>query len=296
MTTMSTRRPAGTRRRPPSKRLRRKIILNTTGVVVFLLAVFPVFWMASTAFKPNDEIFSTTPKPLPAKPTLEHFDVVLNGGIAEVSFWQYFSNSAILALITVVASSLLALLAAVAVARFRFRFRTTFLIMLLIVQMVPLEALVIPLFLDLKQLDLLNSLSGLVIVYIGFAVPFAIWMLRSFVAAVPRELEEAAAIDGAGPIRTFFRVMLPLVAPGLVATSIFSFITAWNEFIFAFTFLDDQNKYTLPIMLQFFFGRSGNAWGPIMAASTLLTIPVIVFFLLVQRRMVSGLTAGAVKG
>ncbi|MFD0686545.1 carbohydrate ABC transporter permease [Actinomadura fibrosa] len=279
-----------------AKRTIRKAALNGTGLLVFALAVFPVFWMASTAFKPNNEIFSSTPKPLPSHPTLDHFDLVLNGGIAEVSFWQYFANSAILAVVTVVASSLLALMAAVAVARFRFRFRTTFLIMLLIVQMVPCEALVIPLFLDLKRLDLLNSLPGLVVVYVGFAAPFAIWMLRGFVAAVPKELEEAAAIDGAGPLRTFFRVLLPLVAPGLVATSIFSFITAWNEFIFAFTFLDDQDKYTLPIMLQFFFGRSGNAWGPIMAASTLLTIPVIAFFLLVQRRMVSGLTAGAVKG
>ncbi|TDD83739.1 carbohydrate ABC transporter permease [Actinomadura rubrisoli] len=274
----------------------RKVVLNGTGLLVFLFAVFPVFWMASTAFKPNEEIFSSTPKPLPSHPTLDHFDLVLNGGIAEVSFWEYFRNSAVLALVTVIVSSLFALLAAVAVARFRFRFRTTFLIMLLIVQMVPLEALVIPLFLDLKKLELWNSLSGLALVYIGFAVPFAIWMLRGFVAAVPRELEEAAAIDGAGPIRTFFKVMLPLVAPGLVATSIFSFITAWNEFIFAYTFLEDQSKFTLPIMLQFFFGRSGNAWGPIMAASTLLTIPVIVFFLIVQRRMVTGLTAGAVKG
>ncbi|MDL4771449.1 MULTISPECIES: carbohydrate ABC transporter permease [Thermomonosporaceae] len=278
-----------------SRRLR-KITLNGTGVLVFLASIFPVFWMASTAFKPNNEIFSSTPKPLPAHPTLEHFDLVLNGGIAEVSFWAYFRNSAILAIVTVLVSGLMALLAATAVARFRFRFRTTFLIMLLVVQMVPCEALVIPLFLDLKRLELLDSLPGLAIVYIGFAAPFAIWMLRGFVAAVPKELEEAAAIDGAGPIRTFFTVLLPLVAPGLVATSIFSFITAWNEFIFAFTFLDDQDKYTLPIMLQFFFGRSGNAWGPIMAASTLLTIPVIVFFLLVQRRMVSGLTAGAVKG
>ncbi|WP_165488345.1 carbohydrate ABC transporter permease [Actinomadura formosensis] len=290
-------RPGGAGGRPRAmKRRARGMLLNGTGLLVFLIAVFPVFWMASTAFKPNTEIFSTTPKPLPAHPTLEHFDLVLNGGIAEVSFWEYFRNSAILALVTVLASGLLALMAATAVARFRFRFRTTFLIMLLIVQMVPCEALVIPLFLDLKRLDLLNSLAGLALVYVGFAVPFAIWMLRGFVAAVPRELEEAAAIDGAGPVRTFLRVLLPLVAPGLVATSIFSFITAWNEFIFAFTFLDDQNKYTLPIMLQFFFGRSGNAWGPIMAASTLLTIPVIAFFLLVQRRMVSGLTAGAVKG
>jgi N,N'-diacetylchitobiose transport system permease protein len=197
---------------------------------------------------------------------------------------------------TVVVSGLLALLAATAVARFRFRLRTTFLIVLLVVQMVPPEALVIPLFIDLKRLDLLNSLVGLTAVYVGFALPFGIWMLRGFVAAVPKELEEAAAIDGAGPLRIFFRLLLPLVAPGLVATSIFSFITAWNEFIYAFTFMKDQDRATLPVMLQFFFGRAGNDWGQIMAASTLLTFPVIAFFLLVQRRMVSGLVAGAVKG
>jgi N,N'-diacetylchitobiose transport system permease protein len=252
--------------------------------------------MISTAFKPNEEIFSSTPHPVPFHPTLHNFDYVLNGGIAGVSFWHYFVNSIVVAVGTVVVSGLLALLAATAVARFRFRFRTTFLILLLVVQMVPAEALVIPMFVDLGNLNLLNSLIGLTAVYVGFALPFGIWMLRGFVAAVPRELEDAAAIDGAGPIRIFFRILLPLVAPGLVATSIFSFITAWNELIFAYTFLKDQDKATLPIMLQFFFGRSGNDWGPIMAASTLLTLPVIAFFLLVQRRMVSGLVAGAVKG
>jgi N,N'-diacetylchitobiose transport system permease protein len=279
-----------------NKRLARRITVNAAGTLVFVISVFPVFWMASTAFKPNDEIFSATPHPLPAHPTLEHFDFVINGGVANVGFWTYVGNSVLLAVITVVVSSLLALLAATAVARFRFRFRATFLIMLLIVQMVPSEALVIPLFLDLKRADLLNSLSGLIVVYVGIALPFSIWMLRGFVTAVPKELEEAASIDGAGPVRTFFKVLLPLVAPGLVATSIFSFITAWNEFTFAYTFLGDQHKYTLPIMLQYFFGRTGNDWGPIMAASTLLTVPVIAFFLLVQRRMVSGLTVGAVKG
>jgi ABC-type glycerol-3-phosphate transport system permease component len=274
----------------------RRAALNAAGIAVFIVSAFPVFWMISTAFKPNQEIFSSTPHPLPAHPTFHQFSTVLNGGIAGVSFWHYFANSAIIAISTVVISGLLALLAATAVARFRFRFRTTFLVMLLVVQMVPAEALVIPLFVNLKRLALLNSLTGLVVVYVGFALPFGIWMLRGFVAAVPRELEEAAAIDGAGPLRTFFRVLLPLVAPGLVATSIFSFITAWNEFIFAFTFLKDEDKATLPIMLEFFFGRAGNDWGPIMAASTLLTVPVIAFFLLVQRRMVSGLVAGAVKG
>jgi ABC-type glycerol-3-phosphate transport system permease component len=274
----------------------RRIALNAAGIAVFVLSVFPVFWMVSTAFKPNQEIFSSTPHPLPAHPTWHHFSYVLNGGIAGVPFWHYFVNSAIVAIATVLISSLFALLAATAVARFRFRFRTVFLVMLLVVQMVPAEALVIPLFVDLKHLSLLNSLVGLIAVYVGFALPFGVWMLRGFVAAVPRDLEDAAAIDGAGPVRVFFRVLLPLVAPGLVATSIFSFITAWNEFIFAFTFLKDQDKATLPVMLQFFFGRSGNDWGPIMAASTLLTLPVIAFFLLVQRRMVSGLVAGAVKG
>lgn len=278
-----------------SRRLRR-VALNTTGVAVLVVSVFPVFWMVSTAFKPNEEIFSSSPHPIPYHPTLRHFDFVLNGGIAGVSFWHYFVNSLVVAAGTVVVSGLLALLAATAVARFRFRFRTTFLILLLVVQMVPPEALVIPMFIDLRHLALLNSLIGLTAVYVGFALPFGIWMLRGFVAAVPRELEDAAALDGAGPVQTFFRVLLPLVAPGLVATSIFSFITAWNELIFAFTFLKDQDKATLPIMLEFFFGRSGNDWGPIMAASTLLTLPVIAFFLLVQRRMVSGLVAGAVKG
>ncbi len=274
----------------------RRCALNAAGLGVFVLSAFPVFWMVSTAFKPNQEIFSSTPHPLPAHPTVHQFSTVLSGDVAGVSFWHYFANSAIVAISTVLISGLLALLAATAVARFRFRFRTVFLIMLLVVQMVPAEALVIPLFIDARHLELLNSLSGLVVVYVGFALPFGIWMLRGFVAAVPRELEEAAAIDGAGPVRTFFKVLLPLVAPGLVATSIFSFITAWNELIFAYTFLKDQDKATLPIMLQFFFARSGNDWGPIMAASTLLTLPVIAFFLLVQRRMVSGLVAGAVKG
>jgi N,N'-diacetylchitobiose transport system permease protein len=169
--------------------------------------------------------------------------------------------------------------------------------MLLIVQMLPQQALVIALFLDFRRLSLLDSLVGLILVYTAFALPVTIWMLRNFVAAVPREVEEAAAIDGAGPVKVFFRIMMPLVAPGLVATSVFAFIFAWNEFIFALTFLGtDTAKFTLPIYVQYFYGRGSVDWGGIMAASTLFTIPVIVFFLIVQRRMVNGLVAGAVKG
>ncbi|WP_214412962.1 carbohydrate ABC transporter permease [Sphaerisporangium fuscum] len=278
-----------------AKRLK-KHGLNAAGVLVFLFAVFPVYWMVATAFKPNDEIFTTRFIPFPLSPTFDHVSRVLTKGVAGHSIWQYLANSAVVAVGTVLIGSIFALLAATAVARFRFRFRTSFLILLLIVQMVPSEALLIPLFLMVRRLGLYDHLLGLIIVNVGFTLPFAIWMLRTFVAAVPKELEEAAAIDGAGRFLTFWKVLFPLVAPGLVATSIFSFITAWNEFVFALTLINDQGTYTMPVALQFFTGQRSTDWGGIMAASTLMTIPVIAFFLLVQRRMVSGLVAGAVKG
>ncbi|MGH3150889.1 MAG: carbohydrate ABC transporter permease, partial [Streptosporangiaceae bacterium] len=221
---------------------------------------------------------------------------VIDGSVIGMPYWNFLKNSLFVTLVAVVASSLIALLAAIAVARFRFRFRTTYLIMLLIVQMLPQQALVISLYLDFRTLGLLDSLVGLILVYTTFALPVTIWMLRNFVAAVPRELEEAAAIDGAGPMRIFWRILLPLVAPGLVATSVFAFIFAYNEFIFALTFLNvDTAKFTLPLYVQYFYGRNGAQWGPIMAASTLFTFPVMAFFLLVRRRLSGGLLAGAVK-
>ena len=200
-------------------------------------------------------------------------------------------------LVTVLVSALVCLLAAVAVARFKFKFRTTILMMILVVQMVPLEALVIPLFLQVKSLGLLNSILGLMVVYVALSLAFGIWMLRGFVAAVPVELEEAAYIDGASWWRMFRSILLPLVMPGLVATSIFSFITAWNEFIFAMTILGSEtDQYTVSIGLKSFFGLHSNDWGSIMAASTIITIPVMVFFVIVQRRLSAGMVAGAVKG
>jgi N,N'-diacetylchitobiose transport system permease protein len=266
-------------------------------VLVAVVTLFPIVWMISTAFKPAREIFSLTPHLLPAHPTATNFENVMNGGVIGYSFWTFFVNSLVVTVTAVTASSALALLAAVAVARFRFAFRTSYLIMLLVVQMLPQQALVIALFVDFRGVGLLDSLAGLIAVYTAFALPISIWMLRNFVAAVPREVEEAAAIDGASPARTLWRILFPLVAPGLVATSVFSFIYAWNEFTFALTFLGtDQAKYTLPIYVTYFFNKGGADWGAIMAASTLYTIPPLVFFLLVQRHMAKGLMAGAVKG
>jgi N,N'-diacetylchitobiose transport system permease protein len=275
----------------------KKITLNTLGVIVAVVTLFPIFWMLSTAFKPATEIYSLTPQPLPLHPTWVNFRNVLNGSVIGMPYWTFLRNSLFVTISSVLVSSVVALLAAIAVARFRFRFRATYLIMLLIVQMVPQQALVIALYLDFRKVNLLDSLIGLSLLYITFSLPVTIWMLRNFVAAVPRELEQAAAIDGAGPFQVFWKVLLPLVAPGLVTTSVFAFIFAWNEFIFALTFLGtDQGKYTLPVYVTYFFGRGTTDWGAIMAASVLFTLPVMIFFLIVQRRLRTGLIAGAVKG
>ena len=285
------------RSRTLRSRTLRRAGLNVLGVLVALVTLFPILWMVSTAFKPATEWYSLTPHPLPSHPTLGNFRAVIDGSVIGLPYWNFLKNSLFVTLVAVVASSLIALLAAVALARFRFRFRTSYLIMLLIVQMLPQQALVIALFIDFRSLNLLDSLVGLILVYTAFALPVTIWMLRNFVAAVPRELEEAAAIDGASSMRIFWRILLPLVAPGLVATSVFAFIFAYNEFIFALTFLNvDTAKFTLPLYVQYFYGRNGAQWGPIMAASTLFTIPVMAFFLLVRRRLAGGLMAGAVKG
>jgi N,N'-diacetylchitobiose transport system permease protein len=277
------------------KRLGR-IALNTAGLLVFLVATFPVYWMVSTAFKTNDQIFTTDFIPFPTEFTFEHIERVLTDGVAGHSIWLYMRNSAIVALGTVLIGAVFALLSATAVARFRFKGRTGFLALLLVAQMIPAEALLIPLFLSVKRLGLYDQLLGLIVAQVALTLPFGIWMLRTFVAAVPKSLEEAAWIDGASRLTTFWKVLFPLVAPGLVATSIFSFITAWNELIMALYLIGDPTKYTMPVALQYFFGQKGTDWGAIMASSTMMTIPVVIFFLLVQRRMVSGLVAGAVKG
>src|ERR1035437_2937168 len=263
-----------------SRRVRRAGV-NGLGLLVALGTLFPIFWMVSTAFKPATEIYSLTPHPLPAHPTLANFRTVIEGSVIGVPYWNFMKNSLFVTLVSVAASMLIAMLAAIALARFRFRLRTSYLIMLLIVQMLPQQALVIALFLDFRRLSLLDSLVGLIGVYTAFALPVTIWLLRNFVAAVPREMEEGAAIEGAGP----------------GGTSVFAFIFAWNEFVFALTFLGtDTVKYTLPIYVQYFYGRGSVDWGGIMAASTLFTVPVMIFFLIVQRRMAGGLVAGAVKG
>ncbi|AKU16523.1 carbohydrate ABC transporter permease [Luteipulveratus mongoliensis] len=258
-----------------------------TALLAFTL--FPVYFMLSTAF--NERAGSGTDSLLPKHWTFEHFTHAMGDG----HFGTYMVNSAIVTVATVVISCALALLGAVAMARFQFKLRTTMLVMILIVQMVPAEALVIPLFLQMKDLRMLNSLAGLSLVYIAFSLPFAIWNLRGFVAAVPVELEEAAYLDGCSWWQMFRRVLFPLVIPGLIATSAFSFVMAWEEFLFAVTFLNSDARMTVGAGLRQYFGQNVNDWGGLMAASTLVTIPVVVIFVLAQRRLGAGLVSGAVK-
>lgn len=271
---------------------RTTLLLDALGLAVAVAVAFPVFWMASTAFKPTGDILSATPQFLPWPLTLEHFRTAVTRPL----FGDYLRNSLVVVSSAVVLSVLVASLAALAVARMRWRGRRAYVLLILLAQTAPLEALLIPAFLVLRDAGLLDRLPALVATYFIVTLPFTIWTLRGFVAGIPVELEEAAMTDGCTRVGAFRRVVFPLLAPGLVATSIFAFITAWNEFVFALVLMQDQRRYTLPVWLSTFRTAFGTDWGGTMAASTLFTLPVLVFFLLVQRRLVTGLSAGAVKG
>jgi N,N'-diacetylchitobiose transport system permease protein len=280
----------GRRWRP--RRLWDRLWTNALGVLAVLFFAFPAYWMLLTAVQPAVDIQSDPPRFLPAHPTWHNFATAVDRPF----FWTYARNSLFVTLTAVLLSIVIALLAAVAVARFRFRGRRAYLVLILIVQLAPFEALFIPYFLVFRQFDLFNRLPALIVIYFISILPFTIWTLRGFVAAVPVELEEAALVDGCTRLQAFVKVVLPLLGPGLVATSIFGFITAWNEYLYAFVFTRDPQHQTLPVWLAGFRTAFGDDWGGAMAGSVLFTLPVLVFFLIVQRRMVGGLAAGAVKG
>jgi N,N'-diacetylchitobiose transport system permease protein len=264
---------------------------DAVGLAVFTVMVFPVYWMVSTALKPGASINRYTPEWLP-HPTLAHFRTALD----KPYFWVDVRNSAIVVGVVVALSMVLAFLSAVALAKFRFTGRKAFVVLMIVIQMLPANAMIIPLYVVLARYHQTGRLSGVIVTYLTFVLPFSIWTLRGFVLGIPKELEEAAMVDGSTRLGAFVRILLPLVAPGLVATAVFAFIQAWNEFIFAYILLTDAQKQTLTVWLAGFYGTStGTDWGGLMAASTLTAIPVVVFFLLVQRRIAFGLTAGAVK-
>jgi len=266
---------------------------NIVGLAVFVVMVFPVFWMISTAFKPNDQIVSLTPTWFSLHPTLQHFKDAIN----KPFFWEDVKNSLIVVSVTVAISIVLAFLAAIALARYRFGGRKLFVVLVIGIQMLPQAGLIIPLYVVLARYHQVNALSGLIVTYMTFVLPFSVWTLRGFLIGIPKELEEAAMVDGSTRVGVFLKILLPLMGPGLVATSVFAFITTWNEYIFARVLLNDQSKQTVTVWLSYFLGSSRHTdWGALMAASSLTAIPVVVFFLLVQRKIAFGLTQGAVRG
>ncbi|MFI7101011.1 carbohydrate ABC transporter permease [Streptomyces sp. NPDC050161] len=260
------------------------------GYLLFL--AFPFLWLVSTAFKPPRELARAHPAWIPDAPTLENFRRAFD----EQPLLPAAANSLLAAAVSAVVAIVLATPMAYVLARYRNRFYRAATGWVVISQTFPLVLVIIPLFLILKYLQLVDSLGGLILVYVVWSLPFALWMLTGYVRAVPPELEEAAAVDGAGRLRTLVSVTAPLLVPGIVATALFAFVTAWNEFFFALVLLKSPGKQTLPVVLTHFIGAEGVAdLGPLAAAALLATLPGLVLFAAIQRRITGGMLAGAVK-
>jgi multiple sugar transport system permease protein len=264
-----------------------------TALLAYLVFLaFPFLWLVSTAFKSPRELGSLHPTWIPRDPTLDNFRQAFD----EQPLLRAAGNSLLAASAAAVIAVLIATPLAYVMARHRTRLAKAATGWVVVSQAFPLVLVIIPLFLVLKNLRLINSLAGLVLVYVVWALPFALWMLVGYVRAVPTELEEAAAVDGAGRLRTLVSVTAPLLAPGIVATALFAFITAWNEFFFALVLLKTSDKQTLPVVLTHFIGAEGVAdLGPLAAAAFLATLPSLIIFAIIQRRITGGMLAGAVK-
>jgi N,N'-diacetylchitobiose transport system permease protein len=270
----------------------RRVTLNTVGVLLCLVWVFPVYWMVNSAFLTSDQVRSATPTFVPFGGTTAAF-----GRVFDERFVASMRLSIVVTLLVVGVALLFAFLAALAVSRFRFAGRKGFVLTVLLVQMIPAEAMFISQYKMLEGWSLLNTVGGLTLLYVAAVLPFTVWMLRGFVDGIPVELEQAAMIDGCSRTRAFFAVTFPLLAPGLVASGVYAFLQAWNEFTLATVIMSPSNR-TVPLWLRGLTTQSNAAidWPGVMAGALLVAVPVIVFFVLVQNRMTSGLVSGAVKG
>lgn len=266
-------------------------------ILVTALVLYPVMLVCKKAFEPGRN-FALSASPLPHTVTLDNFNTLFEarGGHGELLFLRHTLNSVVIALATTVVGVVLSCTAAYALSRFRFPGRKAGLTTFLVVQMFPATLLLLPLYVILDKLGLLNSIAGLVLVYSTTAIPFCVWTLKGYFDTLPRELEEAARIDGASPWMIFWRIILPLTKPGIAVTALFSFMTAWNEFIMASTFMTDESRYTLPVLIQSSVGQHTADYGLFSAGAVVTSLPVMIAFYVLQKYLVGGLTAGAVKG
>lgn len=268
--------------------------LYNLAVWIMVLAVcFPLLWMISTALKPNDETFAIPPTLIPMHPTLDQFRRLLT----ETPFLTYFGNSVVVALSTTALVIVIAVAGAYGLVRFRFPGRSVVAHLVLFTYMLPAVVLLLPLYLTISRLGLANSLLGLVVAYTTFALPFALWLMRSFIAGIPIELEQAAMIDGASRLEAFIEVVLPQALPGIISTALFSFILSWNEYLYALVFINVDDRKTLPPGVLTMLNQNQNVeWALLMAASVLMALPVLVCFGFLQKHLTRGFGAGSVKG
>jgi arabinogalactan oligomer/maltooligosaccharide transport system permease protein len=272
-------------------------VLHAGLAVLCVLTLYPVLWVVKMALSPAEGL-SLSANPFPEQITFEHFQAVL--GATDSSgrwvFGRQLLASVVVSGATTVVGLGLAVTAAYALSRFKIPGKQGGMQMLLVTQMFPATLMLVPLYSLLQQLGLLDSLGGLVLVYATSSLPFCIWMLKGYFDTIPRELEEAAVMDGASPGQVFVKVVLPLARPALAVTALFSFMTAWNEFILAATLLNDASSFTLPVALQRYVGEYKVEWGKFAAGALVVSAPVMALFFALQKHLVGGLTAGGVKG
>jgi ABC-type glycerol-3-phosphate transport system permease component len=270
------------------------LALYNLAVWALVLAIaFPLFWMLSTALKPNQETFALPPTLLPVHPTLEQFARLLR----ETPFATYFLNSVVVGLGTTVVVIVVAVLGAYGLVRFRFPGRELIAHLVLFTYLLPAVLLLLPLYIIMSRLGLANSLLGLVIAYTTFALPFALWLLRSFIASIPIDLEESAMVDGASRMRAFLEVVIPQALPGIISTALFTFILSWNEYLYALVFINVDTSKTLPPGVLTMLNQNQDVeWALLMAASVLMSVPVLLVFAFLQSHLTRGFGAGAVKG
>jgi len=283
-------------RRSPVGRFLIKLPFWLLIAAIFVYALFPFYWAIRSAFTPDSEQFSTPIKYWPAHPTWANFREVLSTS----TFQHALINSTIVAGSVTLFSLLIGSLAAYALGRFRFHGRSAVLYLMLSMTIFPQIAILGALYTMINNFHLYDKLGALIFSYLIFTLPFTVWVLTSFMRGLPGDLEEAAYVDGATPLQVFYKVLLPLIAPGLVTTGLLAFIAAWNEYLYALSFIQSPDKYTVPLAITTFVGKSGSTfqvpWGQIMAATVIVTLPLIAAVLVLQRRILAGLTAGAVKG
>jgi trehalose/maltose transport system permease protein len=281
-------------RRTPFGRFVTKLPFWLLIAAIFIYAIFPFYWAIRSAFTPESELFRTPVDYFPKHPTLANF----RGALSEPTFQHALINSTIVAGSVTLISLAIGSLAAYALGRFRFRGRSAVLYLMLSMTIFPQIAILGALYTMITRFHLYDSLLALIFSYMIFTLPFTVWVLTSFMRGLPGDLEEAAYVDGATPLQVFYKVLLPLIAPGLVTTGLLAFIAAWNEYLYALSFIQTPNKYTVTLAITTFQGKSGfqQPWGEIMAATVIVTLPLIIATLVLQRRILAGLTAGAVKG